>query len=227
MILRRKTIYWSVLNEMAREIRSLKGILVIASQNLTDIDKEALNQFDTQFVFHTTNKEDLDAIKAINPYLVDIVTELPPYICIDLKQRRKDIEFYKFLPPKYEKEKKLHEEVKPAESLDKTPSLDKTAGKTVGKTETSGKTAYIPGPEFDAKVERAMREYLMKWGIGYVTRMTKDLSPILGKDHSRLKADINRIFKRLVAQGIVSKSDFINENGTRIVYSILLAKRKR
>ena len=223
-ILGRKTICQSVLNEMAREIRSLNGILIIASQNLTDIDKDLLNQFDTQFVFHTTNKDDLDAIKAINPYLIDIITQLPPHICIDLKQRRKDIEFYKFLPPKYEKEKKLHEEVKPAKSLDKTPSLDKTTDKTVGKTETSGKTAYVPDPEFDAKVERAMLEYLAKWGIGYVTRMAKDLSPIVGKDHSRLKADINRIFKRLVAQGIVSKADFINENGTRIVYYWLKEK---
>jgi len=220
-ILGRKTIYRSVLNEMAREIRSLKGILIIASQNLTDIDKDLLNQFDTQFVFHTTNKEDIEAIKAINPYLADIVTELPPHICVDLKQRRKDVEFYKFLPPKYKKEeRKLESEVKPAESLDKTPSVVKTAGKT----ETSGKTAYVPDPEFDAKVERAMLEYLMKWGIGYVTRMAKDLSPIVGKDASRLKADINRIFKRLVAQGIVSKSDFINENGTRIVYYWLKEK---
>ncbi len=208
---------------MAREIRSLNGILVIVSQNLTDIDKDLL----TQFIFHTTNKDDLDAIKAVNPYLVDIITELPPHICVDLKQRRKEVEFYKFLSPKYEKEKRPYEiEVKPAESLDKTPSLTETAdaGKTASKTEISGKTTYVPDPEFDAKVEKAMLEYLIKWGIGYVTRMAKDLSPIVGKDHSRLKADINRIFKRLIAQGIVSKSDFVNENGTRIVYYWLKEK---
>ncbi len=199
-ILGRKTIYRSVLNEMAREIRSFGGILVVASQNLTDIDKDVLNQFDTQFVFFTTKKEDLDAIRAINPYLVDVVTELPPYVCIDIKQRSKTVELYEFLSPKYEKEPEYLE--KPSESSGKVV-LDKT---------------YIPDPEFDAKVEKAILDYLAKFEIGYVTRMAKDLSPVLGKDYSRLKFDISRIFKRLVARGIVSKSEFINENGIRIVY---------
>jgi hypothetical protein len=220
-ILRKSWMFVSVLDEMAREIRGLGGTLIIVSQNLTDIDKGVLNQFDTQLVFNTTKKEDLDAIRAINPYLVDLVTKLPPHVCIDLRQKKGDIELYQFLPPKWEK-KSEHVEVKLTEGLDKTPSVDKTL--EISKTEVSGKTAYIPDPEFDAKVERAIIEYLSNREIGYVTRMARDLSPKLGKDSSRLKADLNRIFKKLVAQGIVSKSDFINENGIRIVYYWLKEK---
>jgi len=224
-VLRRTENYTSVLDEMAREIRGLGGVLIVSTQNLTDIDKSVLNQFSTQFVFNTTKKEDLDAIRAISSGLANLVVQLPPHVCIDIRQGKKDnIELYQFLPPKYEEEPKYFE-IKPAESLDKTPSPDKTLD--IGKTDVSGKTAgktYVPDPEFDAKVERAMLEYLKKWEIGYVTRMAKDLSPIVGKDSSRLKVDLNRIFKKLVAQGIVSKSELINENGTKIVYYWLKEK---
>ena len=66
---------------------------------ITDVDSEILNQFDTQFVFRTTKKGDLEAIKAIDPDLAKIVKSLKRRVCVDIRQNGDYIELYKFLPP--------------------------------------------------------------------------------------------------------------------------------
>jgi len=60
--------YHSVLYEMAREIRHA-GALWTSTQDYTDMQDDIRNQFATQFVFKTTAKADLDALRAIDPMM--------------------------------------------------------------------------------------------------------------------------------------------------------------
>ena len=74
--------YHTILVEMSREIRD-KGMLWAATQNYTDIPDHIRSQFATQFVFKVTSKEDLTALRAIDPLLAWIVSSLPKHYFVD------------------------------------------------------------------------------------------------------------------------------------------------
>jgi hypothetical protein len=78
--------YHSILNEMAREIRS-RGALWTSTQNYSDIEDGIRNQFATQFVFRTSSKADLEALRAIDPMLPWTATELRKHRFVDAKAR--------------------------------------------------------------------------------------------------------------------------------------------
>jgi hypothetical protein len=74
--------YHTILVEMSREIRD-KGMLWAATQNYTDIPDHIRSQFATQFVFKVTGKEDLVALRAIDPLLSWAVSSLPKHYFMD------------------------------------------------------------------------------------------------------------------------------------------------
>lgn len=76
--------YHSILYEIAREIRA-RGALWASTQNYSDIDDDIRNQFATQFVFHTSSKGDLEALKAIDPMLSWAVSGLVSHRFVDAK----------------------------------------------------------------------------------------------------------------------------------------------
>lgn len=79
--------YHSILYEMAKEIRA-RGSLWTSTQNYTDIEDDVRNQFAAQFVFATSSKADLEALRAIDPMLAWSVTVLRPHQFLDAKSGR-------------------------------------------------------------------------------------------------------------------------------------------
>ncbi|MGA3297835.1 MAG: ATP-binding protein [Candidatus Bathyarchaeia archaeon] len=76
----------SILERYLREGRS-KGFTVLCStQNLTDIDDPIRNNFATQFLFSTTNSDDLTALNKIDPMLAFAASDLPPGVFCDAAQ---------------------------------------------------------------------------------------------------------------------------------------------
>ena len=76
--------YHSVLYDMARDIRHA-GALWTSTQNYTDMEDDIRNQFETQFVFKTTAKSDLDALRAIDPMMSWTASCLPSHTFFDAK----------------------------------------------------------------------------------------------------------------------------------------------
>jgi len=91
--------YHSILNEMAREIRS-KGALWTSTQNYSDIEDGIRNQFATQFVFNTSSKVDLEALRTIDSMLSWTVSGLQKHHFVDAKERfvHEEITVYTFAP---------------------------------------------------------------------------------------------------------------------------------
>ena len=77
--------YHSIVHELSHEIRS-KAALWTLEQNYTDAQDDVRNQFATQFVFETTSKSDLDALKAIDPILSWTAPRLGPQNFFDAKE---------------------------------------------------------------------------------------------------------------------------------------------
>jgi DNA polymerase III delta prime subunit len=76
----------SILERYLREGRS-KGFTVLCStQNMTDIADHVRNNFATQFLFNTTNSDDLTALNRIEPTLAFAASDLPPGVFCDAAQ---------------------------------------------------------------------------------------------------------------------------------------------
>jgi hypothetical protein len=76
----------SILERYLREGRS-KGFTVLCStQNMTDIADNLRNNFATQFLFNTTNSDDLTALNKIEPMLAFAASDLPPGVFCDAAQ---------------------------------------------------------------------------------------------------------------------------------------------
>lgn len=76
----------SILERYLREGRS-KGFTVLCStQNMTDIVDHIRNNFATQFLFNTTNSDDLTALNRIEPTLAFAASDLPPGVFCDAAQ---------------------------------------------------------------------------------------------------------------------------------------------
>lgn len=74
----------SVVFDVMRQIRQY-GAFWSASQNLSDIPDNLLNQFFTIFAFSTIHSGDLAKIRAINDFLPVVVSNLRPYSFLDLR----------------------------------------------------------------------------------------------------------------------------------------------
>jgi hypothetical protein len=77
--------YHSIVHEISREARNLGAVWTL-EQNYTDAQDDVRNQFATQFVFETTSKSDLDALKAIDPILSWSAPRLGPQNFFDAKE---------------------------------------------------------------------------------------------------------------------------------------------
>ena len=73
--------HYSIYTRIAREIRAF-GMLITATQFYTDMDNVS-GFFDTQFIFKTTQKADLDALNAIDPKLSWAASSMPRYAFTD------------------------------------------------------------------------------------------------------------------------------------------------
>ena len=96
--------YHSVLYEMARDIRHA-GALWTSTQDYTDMEDDVRNQFETQFVFKTTAKADLDALRAIDPMMSWTASVLPSHTFFDAKavdHQRVDVLHYFAKVPVFE-----------------------------------------------------------------------------------------------------------------------------
>jgi energy-coupling factor transporter ATP-binding protein EcfA2 len=107
--------HYSIYTRVAREIRAF-GMLITATQFYTDMGAVA-GDFDTQFVFKTTQKADLDALSAIDPKLSWAASSMPRYTFTDASY-----EFQHYVIP----EMKLYYEPK-EEDLDYKHAVVKTA----------------------------------------------------------------------------------------------------
>ena len=76
--------YHSILVEMLREIRSTGSAVMTATQNYTDIEGHIRSQFYTQFVFRTTNEEDVRALGNLNKEYPTAIGLLPRHAFFDV-----------------------------------------------------------------------------------------------------------------------------------------------
>lgn len=90
--------YRSILYEMAPEIREF-GALWLSSQNYCDIEDGIRNQLGTQFVFKTTSKADLDALRAIDQMLAWTASVLGRHWFFDAKEVDHDqVDLFRYNP---------------------------------------------------------------------------------------------------------------------------------
>ena len=78
--------YRTIIHEMAREIRE-RGALWTSTQNYTDLDDSIRNQFESQLVFRTTSKADLDALRTIHPTLAYVASIIQDHAFFDAKYK--------------------------------------------------------------------------------------------------------------------------------------------
>jgi DNA polymerase III delta prime subunit len=78
----------SILERYLREGRSKGFTVLCATQNMTDIADHIRNNFATQFLFNTTNSDDLTALNRIEPTLAFAASDLPPGVFCDAAQRQ-------------------------------------------------------------------------------------------------------------------------------------------
>ncbi len=76
--------YESIYNEMAREIRAY-GQLWTSTQNLSDMHESILDQFDTQFVFNTNGRQNLQALESTDRMLGWAVASMPLHVFTDAR----------------------------------------------------------------------------------------------------------------------------------------------
>ena len=76
----------SILDTMAREIRSSGGSLLLASQNYADLPEEASNQMAAILAYNTAAVNDLKALGGIHAQLPRLISSLPPYVCVDIRR---------------------------------------------------------------------------------------------------------------------------------------------
>jgi hypothetical protein len=90
--------YRSILYEIAPEIREL-GALWLSSQNYSDIEDGIRNMLATQFLFKTTSKADLDALRTIDPMLAWTAASLGRHCFFDAKEADHDqVELFRYNP---------------------------------------------------------------------------------------------------------------------------------
>ncbi|MDG6925732.1 MAG: hypothetical protein JRN09_04200 [Nitrososphaerota archaeon] len=170
--------YHSILNEMAREIRA-RGALWTSTQNYSDIEDGIRNQFATQFVFNTSSKADLEALRAIDPMLSWLVSGLQKHYFIDAKARfiHEEITVYTCTPAKEERS----DDYAHAPKLSR--SLVSPSGLTKGTLD-----------EYRKEVEESLENN----GVVWVSGLAGTFSEKYGTDKDEAKLRIKDILEKLV-----------------------------
>ncbi len=187
--------YHSVLVEMAREIRT-RGALWTSTQNYTDIEDRIRNQFATQFVFNTSSKSDLEALRTIDPMLSWTVSGLLKHHCVDAKSKiiHKEIEVYTFVP---ESEK----ETRPT-------ALCELLAVT------------LPQEAEALDYDKAVKQALAKEGVVWVSALASQLSKDGRVDKDSAKLKVRDALERLVNADELQrmKYDGTEPGGTVVLY---------
>jgi hypothetical protein len=186
--------YHSILNEMAREIRE-KGALWTSTQNYTDIEDDIRNQFASQYVFYTSSKADLEALKTIDPMLSWTVSRLPKHQFVDAKS------------------KYVHDEVGifsfglEGEEDAKSPPL----AEVLGRLQPTGER-----PEA-LDYGREARVALAADGVVWVSDLSGRLNQRYGVDKGEAKLNVRRELEKMVRAGELERTWFILPNGNRAI----------
>ncbi len=187
--------YHSVLVEMAREIRA-RGALWTSTQNYTDIEDRIRNQFATQFVFNTSSKSDLEALKAIDPMLSWAVSGLLKHHFVDAKSKsvHKEIEIHTFVP---ESEK----DVRP------TPLGELLAG-------------VLPQEAGTVDYDNTVKEALAKEGVVWVSALASQFSKDGRVDKDSAKLKVRDALEKLVDADDLQRMryDGAEAGGTIVLY---------
>ena len=190
--------YHSILHELAREIRE-RGALWASTQNYTDIEDDIRNQFASQYVFYTSSKADLEALKTIDPMLSWTVSRLPKHHFVDAKSKyvHDEVGIFSFgLDGK--------EDARPpllAEVLEKIPSVSKG----------------VETLEYGKEVQNALSTDSVVW----VSDLSGQLGQNYGVDKGEAKLNVRRELEKMVRAGEVEKTWFILPNGNRAILHYL------
>ena len=212
----------SILDEVAREIRSSGGGLLMATQNLDDLPEEPRNQMATILCFCTSAKRDLEALGKIHPKLSEFVPALPPYACVDIHRPAAgglDILMFKLVRVG---------KTLPAPSaarVDKTPQG--VEGKKVVRPQRAEVVEEALRPEIEGGAARLtprelsdLRDEVLRLlheRPYYVSELGRQLEPTFNKPAGTLKVDVHVLLKDLVGAGVVMKADLEDRWGKRYV----------
>ena len=190
--------YHSILHELAREIRE-KGALWASTQNHTDIEDDIRNQFASQYVFYTSSKADLEALKTIDPMLSWTVSRLPKHQFVDAKSKyvHEEVGIFSFgLDGK--------EDAKPPPLAEVLRELTPTG----------------EGPKALDYVKE-VREALSTDGVVWVSDLSGRLGQRYDVDKGEAKLNVRRELEKLVRAGEVEKIWFILPSGNRAILHYL------
>ncbi len=189
--------YHSVLYEMARDIRHI-GALWTSTQDYTDMQDDIRNQFETQFVFKTTAKADLDALRAIDPMMSWTASVLSAHNFFDAKSvdhRYVDILLYHAMIAVFEPhETKFVQE--PDEPTRYVTNEDQTVDLPI--------------------VTRMIRKRIEKEVI-YASQFARLLVERYSLDENKAKLMINDALRPLVEGGEVRRMEFEREDGQSLI----------
>ena len=190
--------YHSILHEMAREIRE-RGALWTSTQNHTDVDDDIRNQFASQYVFYTSSKADLEALRTIDPMLSWTVSRLPKHQFVDAKSKYVHEEAVIFSFGLGGKEVARPPPL--AEVLEKLPSAS-------GGVETL---------DYAEEVRDALSTDCVVW----VSDLSGKLGQRYGVAKGEAKLDVRRELEKMVRAGEVEKTWFTLPNGNRAILHYL------
>jgi hypothetical protein len=190
--------YHSILNEMAREIRE-RGALWTSTQNYTDIEDDIRNQFASQYVFYTSAKADLEALKTIDPMLSWTVSRLPKHQFVDAKSKyvHQEVGIFSF-------------------GLDgKNDARSPPLAEVIEGLPPAGE-----GPEA-LDYGKEVRDALSTDGVVWVSDLSGRLSHRYDVDKGEAKLNVRRELEKMVRAGEVEKTWFILANGNRAILHYL------
>jgi len=207
----------SRLEEIARECRGFGGVLLVSSQNYSDLSPFVVNQFGTVFVFNSVMREDNIAFSTVSEGMRNLINELKPTLCIDFRGGSVwNVRVLRFRLPKLSpspiyvqidenllKEVRL-ETVKPITVKPKVEAVFETLPPEKSVKRAVGETLPSPKPiDYDRLKLDVLR--LLSDKASFVSQMGRDLANVYQKEANKLKVDIHVVLKDLVASGVVCK----------------------
>jgi Cdc6-like AAA superfamily ATPase len=206
-----------IIDELARQARSLGAVVVAGTQDLSDIHSDILNQFATIFVGKTVHPDDLKIIKGVHPNLIYLLSALGRWEFFDLRQGVGEGGMYDVmvlantlksdLPVRYL-------EIEGEEIAAEAP-------------EAPAESEAAPRPPVRVarnKLKRDILKALGECGACYVSQLARELGVKYRRHGERLKPTVHSILKVLVAQGTVSKAELIDQFNVRKIFFWLCQK---
>lgn len=189
--------YRSVLHDVARDIRRV-GALWTSTQNYTDLPDEIRNQFETQFVFKTTQEGDLAALKAIDPMIFWVAPVLPRYYFFDAKV----VDRYEVKVMHYVAKVAVHEhnQTKLVPQPDEPMLYVNDGDRTV-----------------DALIVTRMIRESLRTQVLYASQLARLLMARYKLEENEAKLLINDALRPLVEGGEVRRMEFEREDGQCLV----------